>query len=148
MYRMNARSAIPFTHKSVSSFWLTSGFGLLCIISQPFIGYFGFKDAQTYKRKVYGWPIIRLGYIYLVVQLLLCIISFIVGAFVGIPFWIILVIEVIIVGLVLIGLIVSVLGYLPLSSFLLSSLLFIIYSFSLYYFIEEDIRLNKIISGG
>lgn len=99
--------AIPFPHKSVSLFWLTWGFGLLCIISQPFIGYFGFKDAETYKSKVYGWPIIRLGYIYLVVQLLLCIISFIVGAFVEIPFWIIVVIEVIIVGLVLIGLIVN-----------------------------------------
>ncbi len=99
--------AIPFTHKSLFSFWLTWGFGLLCIVAQPFIGYFGFKDTKTYKSKVYGWPIVILGYVYLVVQLLLCLISFIVGAFVGIPFWIILVIQVIIVGLVLIGLIVN-----------------------------------------
>lgn len=99
--------AIPFPHKSALSFWITWGFGLLCIISQPFIGYFGFKDAETYKSKVYGWPIIRLGYIYLLVQLLISLVSFVVGAFVGIPFWIILVIEVIIVGFVLIGLIVN-----------------------------------------
>ncbi len=99
--------AIPFAHKSEASFWILWICGLLSIISQPFIAHYGLNETNTYKSKIYGWPIIRLGYLYMLIQMVLCIALFTLNSFVLVDYWIIIVIESILIGLTSIGLIMT-----------------------------------------
>ena len=98
---------VPFPHKSQTIFWISYIFGFLSIVVQPFIAIYGFKNSETLKSKLYGWPIIKLGYVYLIVQLSITLVSYIVGAFVEIPLWILLIINIIIICLTLIGLVIN-----------------------------------------
>lgn len=62
-----------------------------------------FDDAQSLQSKVYGFPIFRLGYLYLAVQ---CILGFLVGLIgyvVDVPIWVVIMLSVLILGAALIG---------------------------------------------
>ena len=96
---------IPTTPMDKVNFWLTYSFGLLCIISQPVIAYYGFKN-EGLKSKLYGWPILKIGYLYFVVQLAITLIAFIVGLFVVIPNWVLIILNGFVIGFVLIGLLI------------------------------------------
>lgn len=98
---------IPFDHKSTFVFWFAYITGLIAIGVQPFISYYSYKDDKSLKSVIFGWPIVRIGYIYLIIQLLLTIIFFIVGAFVEIPNWILPILVCILLTLTIIGLFVS-----------------------------------------
>lgn len=98
---------VPFPHKSQAIFWISYIFGFLSIAVQPLIAIYGFKNSETLKSKLYGWPIIKLGYVYLIVQLSITLVSYIVDAFVEIPLWILLIINIIIICLTLIGLVIN-----------------------------------------
>ena len=97
--------AIPFSHKSEVSFWLLWFVGFLSILVQPFIARYGLNNSNTYKSKIFGWPIIRLGYLYLLIQMGFCVALFTLGSFFRVDYWIILIVEVILIGLIAIGLI-------------------------------------------
>lgn len=99
--------AIPYPHKSNLVFWMSWAGGMLAIAVQPIIAYFGLKDSETLKSKIYGWPIIRNGYIYLGIQLAITVLFLIVGAFVVIPGWILPIIIVILIGFTVIGMFVA-----------------------------------------
>lgn len=94
---------IPVTPKDKLCFWLTYSFGMLSIVSQPAIAYYAFKN-ESLKSKIYGWPILKIGYIYLAVQLIATLISFILGLFIVIPYWILIIIYALILGFAIIGL--------------------------------------------
>ncbi len=98
---------IPYPHKSNLVFWMAWASGMFAIISQPLIAYVGLKDAKTLKSKIYGWPIIRNGYIYLLIQLIITLIFLIVGAFVVIPGWILPILVIILIGFTVVGMIVD-----------------------------------------
>lgn len=98
--------AIPYPHKSDAVFitvWLA---GLIAILSQIYFAYVSFKNKETLKSKLYGLPILRVGLIYLVTQLILTLLFLIIGAFVKIPYWVVIIPVVIVLGLAAIGLIV------------------------------------------
>lgn len=99
--------AIPFPNNSEATFWLSWVFGLVAIIAQPVIAYYALKDSESLKSKLYGWPIIKLGYIYLVIQMILTVIFLVVGCFVKIPVWIFIVPTVLVLGFTSIGLITT-----------------------------------------
>lgn len=99
--------SIPYPHKSNSVFWLSWAIGLLFIIIQPVIAFFGLKDSYSLKSKIYGWPIIRVGYISLFIQLIITCTFLILGAFIEVPVWILFVLEVLLVSFASIGLIAT-----------------------------------------
>lgn len=98
---------IPIPKKDVSVFWLSWSFGALSILLQPVIAFFVVGDIKTLKSKIYGWPIVRLGYIYLFTSLILTLTIFVVGAFVAIPLWILIILMVCILVFFVIGLITT-----------------------------------------
>lgn len=99
--------AVPYPHKSEYVFITVWVSGLVAILFQIYFAFVAFSNKETLKSKFYGLPIVRVGLIYLVTQLILTILFLIVGAFVKIPYWIVIIPVVIILALALIGLIVA-----------------------------------------
>ena len=89
---------IPFP-KTIT-FWIAYLFGVFAILFQIYIfkTSFGKPDARS---RFYGFPIARLGLIYLVIQLIASIIEIAVAKF--IPAWVIIVINILILAFALIG---------------------------------------------
>lgn len=98
---------IPFGYKSNIVFYTAWGSGLLAILFQFCIAGFSFKGNKNLKSIFFGLPIIRIGLIYLIIQLSLSLLFFIVGAFVKIPFWIVLILIILVFAFALIGLITT-----------------------------------------
>lgn len=98
---------IPFKHINNLTFWLTWVFGLISILGQPIIAFIALKDSQSLKSKIYGWPIIKIGYVYLIVQLIICLLFFILGIFVNVATWIVVLLSIVLIGLISIGLIAT-----------------------------------------
>ncbi|MGN0687658.1 MAG: hypothetical protein ACI4KA_06100 [Oscillospiraceae bacterium] len=97
---------IPFD-KSVIS-WMGYVFELIAIAAQLLFMEVAFKDnSAELKSKVYGFPIFRIGYIYLGVQTVVTLICLIAGAFLddGEGWWVVAVVEIVIVAAAAIGLI-------------------------------------------
>ena len=99
--------AIPYPHKSDAVFITAWVAGLIAILAQIYFGLVAFGKKDTLKSKLYGLPIARIGLIYLVVQLILTVLFLVVGAFIEIPYWIVIIPIVIILALAAIGLIVA-----------------------------------------
>ena len=97
--------AIPF-HKEASS-WVAFAFGLISIAGSCFIAILALEKGEDIKSKVYGFPILKLGYAYIVSQMLVTIIVSVTAAFIDTPVWIPLVVSIILVGIVSIGLIAT-----------------------------------------
>lgn len=98
---------IPFFDKQYASFWFLWIFGLLANLSQPLIALFAFRNSKNLKSKIYGLPIITLGYSYFIFQMIFTFVGVIINSFFELPLWIVLCIEIIIIGLFLIGLIIK-----------------------------------------
>ena len=84
-------------------FWLAYGFDTMAIIGQLPIMSFAFKDGQDAKSRFYGFPIARVGFIYLVVQ-------FIAGTVVMLlcewfPLWLAMILFVCILAFAVVGVI-------------------------------------------
>ena len=89
---------IPFPKTTV--FWIAYLCGVFAILFQVYIfkSSFGNEDARS---RFYGFPIARLGIIYLVIQLIASIAEIALAKF--IPAWIVIVINVLILAFALIG---------------------------------------------
>ena len=61
--------ALPFSMNGV--FWLAYVFTVLAIVAQVYVFRVAFEKGEPVKSKFYGFPIARIGFIYLVAQLLL-----------------------------------------------------------------------------
>ena len=77
--------AIPFPKKSV--FWITWIFEMLAFLLQIPIFKIAFDNANELKSKFLGFPIFRVGYIYLGVQTALSLSLFALGFIPKFPFW-------------------------------------------------------------
>lgn len=90
---------VPFSKTIV--FWIAYIFAVIAILYQIYIFKISFFGTEKVKSKLYGFPIARIGVIYLVIQL---IISLFEMAFaVLLPTWVVIVINVIFVAMAIIG---------------------------------------------
>ena len=92
--------AVPFVRDTV--FWLSFAFGALAILIQLYTMPKAMKgDARS---KFYGFPILRVSFIYLVLQLIISLVFMAVGQFItGIPVWIPAVIYIVLLCVALVG---------------------------------------------
>ncbi len=89
--------SIPFVHNS--AFWAAYVFVMVAILAQIGVAFLAMSNATGLKKKVYTFPIFKMGGIYLGVQLCLSVVLFIVATFVeGFPSWIAWVICIIVLG--------------------------------------------------
>ncbi len=97
--------AIP-TAKT-TSFWIAFVFICIAFASQILIWNIGFKDNTPLKSKFLGIPIVRVGYIYLVLQLIALAVLV---AYPALPVWVTIIINVLIVGISAICMITAEIG--------------------------------------
>ena len=95
--------AIPFIRGGV--FWLSFVFTLIALCAQFYVLKTSFNHGESARSKFYGFPIARIGLLYLVVQLIAGFICMAVG-FV-LPAWVALVVFVVILAAAAIGLITT-----------------------------------------
>ncbi len=85
--------AIPFVHGPV--FWLSLLFTIIAIVAQVYVAKKAFENGEGARSKFYGFPIARVGFIYLMAQLIVGLGCMALGAF--LPAWV----AVVIFGLIL-----------------------------------------------
>ena len=95
--------ALPFGKTAV--FFLSWIFTMAAIAAQVYVIRTAFFKGEGIKSKLYGFPIARVGLLYLAVQVVLGLIFMALGTVV--PFWLPLVLYVILMGAALIGLITT-----------------------------------------
>lgn len=94
---------IPFAR--TAPFWLAYGFTTLAIVMQLPLLFSAFHDGKQAQSWLYGFPIARIGGIYLAVQL---IVGFVAMAISGwIPLWLLIVVEVLLLGGAAMGLLTT-----------------------------------------
>ena len=96
---------IPF-HKSAAS-WVAFAFGLIAIGGSCFIILIALDKGRDIKSKVYGLPILKLGYVYLISQMIVTLLVSISAMIVDTPVWIPLVISIVLIGIVAVGVIIT-----------------------------------------
>lgn len=74
---------IPFEHTKL--YWTAFAFSLFAVLMQIVTIGLAFHKGETYKSKFYGFPIARLGVIYLIVQMLLGFLGMALGD--RVPLW-------------------------------------------------------------
>ncbi len=93
--------AIPFVRGAV--FWLSFVFTIIALLAQLWVLKTSFAHGESVRSKFYGFPIARIGLIYLVVQFIIGLVCMALGAF--LPTWVAVVLFIIILGAAAIGLI-------------------------------------------
>ncbi|MBD5556990.1 MAG: hypothetical protein HDQ95_17015 [Roseburia sp.] len=91
--------AVPFDRNSIFGFGYI--FGVIAIVSQVYFLKRSFFVEEDAKSKFYGFPIARVGLIYLTVQIIASFIEMAIGKY--IPFWIVLIINVLMMAFAAIG---------------------------------------------
>lgn len=91
--------AIPFVHGPV--FWLSLLFTIIAIVAQVYVAKTAFEKGEGARSKFYGFPIARVGFIYLVAQLIAGLGCMALGAV--LPAWVAVAIFVLILAAAAIG---------------------------------------------
>ena len=89
----------PFAKTGV--FWMAYLFGVIAIAYQIYVFKISFDQGEDVKSKFYGFPIARVGVIYLAVQLVLSLIEMCLAAIV--PMWVSVIINILPIAFALIG---------------------------------------------
>lgn len=92
---------IPFP--KTAAFWIAFVFGLIAIAAQVYVMKAAFEKGEPVKSKFYGYPIARIGILYLAVQLVVSFVLMAVGFACNVPAWIAVVLCVVVTGVSLIG---------------------------------------------
>ena len=92
---------IPFPKSPAA--WVCYGFTMLAILLSCGITFLAFSRGNSLRSKIYGYPIFKVGYTYLIAQIVLALAILSIGFGVLIPIWIPLVVSVINLAYVLIG---------------------------------------------
>lgn len=95
--------AIPFVKNN--TFWVSYAFAHVSIIYQIYVLWLAFHKGTDIKSKLYGFPIARIGVIYLIVQLLASLLQIMFS--IHIPVWLTFVINAVFCGLAIIGMLSS-----------------------------------------
>lgn len=96
---------IPFPKTNVS--WISYVFTLLAIVISFLITAYAFKRGDTIKSKLYGFPIVRVGYLYAGAQLLFCFLISLIAVVTDVASWIPIITSVVLLGVAIIGVIVT-----------------------------------------
>lgn len=94
---------LPF--KTTGMFWLSYIFGAASVLVQIYVLKTAFCGSNEVKSKFYGFPIARIGVVYMIAQLILSIIFMILADFA--PWWIAVIAFVVLLAAALIGFISS-----------------------------------------
>ncbi len=76
-------------------------FGVIAIVYQIYVFKCAFSGDEDVKSKFYGFPIIKVGIIYLIAQLIASLLEMVLAAF--LPFWVALIVNVILLAFALVG---------------------------------------------
>ena len=79
----------------------------IAIAGSLFVCGYAFNAKQTLVSKIYGYPIFRVGAVYAVAQLTIGIIICAISAFLAVPYWIALLLSIILLGAAAIGVIIT-----------------------------------------
>lgn len=91
--------AAPF--KMTTVFWIAYIFGVIAIAYQIYVFRISFAQGEDVKSKFYGFPIARIGVVYMAIQLVLSLIEMCLASF--IPTWIVIIINIIPIAVASIG---------------------------------------------
>lgn len=94
---------VPFVKGGV--FWLSLAFGIVAIAAQIYVLKSAFGKNDSPRSKFYGFPIAKIGFVYMVLQLLLSLV-FMAWGFVC-PMWVPLIVYVILLGGACVGFIAA-----------------------------------------
>lgn len=95
--------AVPFPKNAV--FFVSWAFTLIAIAAQIYVVRSAFYRGEGAKSKFYGWPIAKLGAVYLIAQLGLGLAFTALGFAVSVPVWIPMVLYAVLLGAAAVGLI-------------------------------------------
>lgn len=96
---------IPFPKTPAA--WVCYGFSTFAVLLTCGITFVAFSNGRELRSKVYGFPIFRIGMIYLTAQFTLTLTILVIGFFANVPTWIPVVISVVDLAYVLVGVIVG-----------------------------------------
>ena len=99
--------AIPFPKNDLATFIICYVATMVAFLAQPVIYYVALNNKESLKSKIYGWPILKVGYTYGLIQLIISVVFYIIGAFVVVPTWISIIISVILIAAALIGVLIT-----------------------------------------
>lgn len=96
---------IPFNKTAAS--WISFVFTIIALTSSLFVCGYAFNKKQTLVSKIYGYPIFRVGAVYALTQLAIGIVICAIAVFVAVPYWVALLVSVILLGASTIGVIIT-----------------------------------------
>lgn len=96
---------IPFKKTGIA--WLELIFSWLSIIAGLLITVYAFSKGENVKSKLYGFPVFRVGIIYMVVQLVFCLVFCSIAAVAKIATWIPALLSIMLIGAAAIGVIAT-----------------------------------------
>lgn len=96
---------IPF-HKPAGS-WLMFVFSLISIAGGCGITLYVFGKDDSLMSKFYGYPVFKIGIGYMLLQLGLSVLVYIIGAFINVPYWVGLLLSLVMAGAAGIGIIAA-----------------------------------------
>lgn len=96
---------IPF-HKPAGS-WLMFVFSLISIAGGCSITLYAFGKDDSLMSKFYGYPVFKIGIGYMLLQLGLSVLVYIIGAFINVPYWVGLLLSLVMAGAAGIGIIAA-----------------------------------------
>lgn len=99
--------AIPFPKNNITTFIINYVASMIALLAQPIIYYIAIHNKDSLISKLYGWPILKVGYVYGIIQLCITLLFYILGSFIEIPAWISIVVTIILIGFALIGILVT-----------------------------------------
>ena len=97
--------AIPFPKYAAS--WTAFVFAIISLVGGCAITLFAFGKADTLKSRFYGCPVFRIGIIYTIVQMCVTLTIYVVDAIVVAPYWIGLILSILIICVFAIGVIAA-----------------------------------------
>lgn len=96
---------IPFN--KITASWISFAFTIIAIASSLFVFNFAFNSKETLVSKIYGYPIFRVGAVYALAQLAVGIVICVIASFVAVPYWVALLLSIILLGAAAIGVIIT-----------------------------------------
>ena len=90
--------AIPFPKQDDAAWALSYVFAMVVLVAELILTLTQIFQETDDNQKILGLPIVYSGYIALIVQLLATVVFYICNAFIKLPIWIIIVVEVVILG--------------------------------------------------
>ena len=98
---------IPYPHFDEATFVLAYIGGLVALLAQGYTVYLAFGKNSDKKSMLYGMPIVKVGVVYLIAQLVVTLLILVINAFVAVPAWIIILLDIVLLGLAAIGVITT-----------------------------------------